>query len=528
MPELRKDPVVERWVIIATERARRPMDFAPEAVAPRGAGGSARSAPATRTGRRRSSTARAGSENGPWTVRVVPNKFPALHPDGEVHAAGEGIYDRIDGVGAHEVVIESPDHFASLGTLPAAHVGEILVAYRERLLALRKDPRLEYVLIFKNHGVAAGASLEHPHSQLIATPILPELVAEELEGAARYFRMKERCVWCDVVRQERRDGSRLVLEEDGFVAVAPFAPRFPFETWILPTTHRASFESLQTDEVDALARLLRDLIGRLGRLFDDPPYNFALHTAPLRETRPGALPLAPRAHAEADAARRVRAGAPASSSTRRRPRTPRASCARRTPRARRRRPRAVSALTARRRPARIRASSGNSSGVEHNLAKVGVAGSNPVSRSSLRADGGGGPAAIRRAASPVAFPLAPWTPHVSGRRIYVASAAPRRPSAGAYKSTAPSFTVSSICLAISCAIDVGAKLASLFGQLAAVLLEGDGNRWSDPVPDLVHVARTHSVLHLSLVLPRGWSVPLREDALHHPELRLIKAETGRS
>jgi UDPglucose--hexose-1-phosphate uridylyltransferase len=197
---------------------------------------------------------------------VVPNKFPALQFDGEVHATGEGIYDQIDGVGAHEVVIESPDHFAGLGTLPAAHVGEVLVAYRERLLALRKDPRLEYVLIFKNHGVAAGATLEHPHSQLIATPILPELVAEELEGAIRYFRMKERCVWCDIVRQERRDGTRLVLEEEGFVAVAPYASRFPYETCVLPTAHRASFESLMPDEVDALARLLRELVSRLGRL----------------------------------------------------------------------------------------------------------------------------------------------------------------------------------------------------------------------------------------------------------------------
>ena len=285
MPELRKDPVVERWVIIATERARRPMDFAPETAPGRGPeecpfcpGHEDRTPPELfRSG---------GPEDGPWTVRVVPNKFPALHTDGEGHSTGEGIYDRMDGIGAHEVVIESPDHFATLGTLPVAHVGEVLVAYRERLLALRKDSRLEYVLIFKNHGVAAGASLEHPHSQLIATPILPELVAEELEGATRYFRMKERCVWCDVVRQERRDGSRLVLEEDGFVAVAPFAPRFPFETWVLPTSHRASFESLQPDEVDALARLLRDLIGRLGRLFGDPPYNFALHTAPLKDVDP--------------------------------------------------------------------------------------------------------------------------------------------------------------------------------------------------------------------------------------------------
>jgi UDPglucose--hexose-1-phosphate uridylyltransferase len=285
MPELRKDPVVERWVIIATERARRPMDFAPETVAPSGREGCP-FCPG-REDRTPPEVFRSGSsEDGPWTVRVVPNKFPALHLDGEVQAVGEGIYDRIDGIGAHEVVIETPDHFAGLGTLPAAHVGEVLVAYRERLVALRKDPRLEYVLIFKNHGVTAGASLEHPHSQLIATPILPELVAKELEGAVRYFRMKERCVWCDIVRQERRDGARLVLEEEGFVAVAPYASRFPYELCILPTIHRSSFESLLPDEVDALARLLREVIGRLARLFGDPPYNFALHTAPLRETDP--------------------------------------------------------------------------------------------------------------------------------------------------------------------------------------------------------------------------------------------------
>ncbi len=285
MPELRKDPVVERWVIIATERARRPMDFVPEIGRARGPEGcpfcpgrEEKTPPEVfRSG---------GAGGGPWSVRVIPNRFPALHAEGEVQAAGEGIYDRMEGVGAHEVVVESPDHFASLGSLPATHVGEVLLAYRERLLSLKKDPRFEYVLIFKNHGLAAGASLEHPHSQLIATPILPELVAEELEGAERYFRMKERCVWCDVVRQEQRDRTRLVLEENGFVAVAPFAPRFPYETWLLPTTHQPSFEGLALGEVGALARLLREVLGRLARLFADPPYNFALHTAPLRESDP--------------------------------------------------------------------------------------------------------------------------------------------------------------------------------------------------------------------------------------------------
>lgn len=283
MRELRKDPVVGRWVIIATERARRPSDFTPEPARPRGPDGCPfcpghedRTPPEILSFR--------PGGDGQWTLRVVPNKYPALQIEGELQPEGEGIYDRMNGVGAHEVIIETPDHWATLGSMPVGAVADLLYAYRERLLDLRKDPRFEYILIFKNHGEAAGASLEHPHSQLIATPILPELVEEELAGAWRYYRMRERCVWCDIVRQERRDGKRLILEQGPFVALAPFAPRFPFETWVLPTAHRATFESLEPGEVDALARLLRTLVGRLHRVLRDPPFNYALHTAPLRET----------------------------------------------------------------------------------------------------------------------------------------------------------------------------------------------------------------------------------------------------
>ena len=308
MPELRKDPVVERWVIIATERARRPMDFAPEVVPPRGPEG----CPFCPGHEERTPPElfRSGRVGGrPVDGAGRPEQVPGP-PDGRRGprgGRGDLRPDRRRGRarGRHR---EPGPLRRAWGRSPSAHVGEILDAYRERLHALRKDPRLEYVLIFKNHGVAAGASLEHPHSQLIATPILPELVVEELEGAARYFRMKERCVWCDVVRQERRDGSRLVLEEEGFVAVAPFAPRFPFETWVLPTTHRASFESLETDEVDALARLLRELIARLGRALRRPALQLRAPHGAAQGYRPGALPLAPRAHAEAHAGRRVRAG----------------------------------------------------------------------------------------------------------------------------------------------------------------------------------------------------------------------------
>jgi UDPglucose--hexose-1-phosphate uridylyltransferase len=285
MPELRKDPVVGRWVIIATERGRRPSDFHREATPRRGRpcvfceGQEEKTPPEIAAGRGD------GRINGPgWSYRVVANKFPALRIEGDLEPSGEGLFDRMSGVGAHEVVIESPDHDASLASLGLDAVTDVLVAFRERLHDLKKDPRFEYVLIFKNHGEAAGASLEHPHSQLIATPITPIMVTEELDGGRRYWEMKERCVWCDIVRQERRAGVRMIVERDGFAALAPFAPRFPFETWILPTRHRSAFEDSSTDELRAAAGLLGDFLRRMNRVLRDPPFNFMLHSAPLHQS----------------------------------------------------------------------------------------------------------------------------------------------------------------------------------------------------------------------------------------------------
>jgi UDPglucose--hexose-1-phosphate uridylyltransferase len=285
MPELRKDPIVGRWVIIASERARRPSDFNSEAV--RVSGQPCVFCPQNehltpeelRAGR--PSNARPDAPG--WTWRVVPNKFPALRIEGEVEPSGEGLFDRMNGVGAHEVIIETPDHASSLATMTDSAVADVLVACRDRVLDLKKDARLEYVLIFKNHGEAAGASLEHPHSQLIATPITPIMVTEELEGAARYYLLKERCVWCDIVQQDR-GGRRMILERGGFIALAPFAPRLPFETWILPTEHRSAFEESGFEEVHGLAGILREVLRRMRGVLNDPPYNFMLHTAPLRES----------------------------------------------------------------------------------------------------------------------------------------------------------------------------------------------------------------------------------------------------
>jgi UDPglucose--hexose-1-phosphate uridylyltransferase len=285
VPELRKDPVVGRWVIISTERARRPSDFPIQPVHAQGGNcvfcprNESKTPPEILAVRSPDS-----QTNGPgWSLRVVPNKFPALRIEGELEPAGEGLYDRMNGVGAHEVVIETTEHAATLATLPADAVADVLLAYRERMVDLKKDPRFEYILVFKNHGAAAGASLEHPHSQLIATPIIPIMVSEELKGAAEYYGMKERCVWCDVVHQERRSRGRVIMEAHGFVALAPFAPRFPFETWILPTRHHSAFEETGVEDLRGLAEVLGEFLRRMDRVLQRPPYNFMLHTGPLRD-----------------------------------------------------------------------------------------------------------------------------------------------------------------------------------------------------------------------------------------------------
>ena len=209
MPELRKDPIVGRWVIISTDRAKRPTDFARENVKLKGGfcpfcyGNEGKTPPEIQAYRPGSNGGPASQRDTPgWTVRVVPNKFPALGIEGTLNRQAEGMFDRMNGIGAHEVIIETPDHTASLATLPPKRIEDVLWTFRDRILDLKKDKRFKYILLFKNHGEAAGASLEHAHSQLIALPILPINVVQELEGAKQYFLYKERCVFCDIIRQE--------------------------------------------------------------------------------------------------------------------------------------------------------------------------------------------------------------------------------------------------------------------------------------------------------------------------------------
>jgi UDPglucose--hexose-1-phosphate uridylyltransferase len=286
MSELRKDPVTGRWVIVSTERRKRPTDFRFERSSSIGreycpfCPGREELTPPEVLAYRHNGSA----PNTPgWALRVVPNKFPALKVEGGLDREGEGMFDRMNGIGAHEVIIETTDHDKTLAAMSEPEIERVLWAYRERVLDLKQDRRLRYILIFKNHGAAAGATLEHGHSQLIALPIVPDFVREEIDGARRHFREKERCVFCDIVHQELAAGRRIVQENADIVALSPYAPRFPFETWLLPRRHASRYEEAPRHDCESLARLLKAVLLRINRALESPPYNLIVHSAPFSE-----------------------------------------------------------------------------------------------------------------------------------------------------------------------------------------------------------------------------------------------------
>ncbi len=285
MPELRKDPIIGRWVIVSTERGKRPSSFgAPEkkktgGFCPLCPGNEDKTPPEVFAYRSHGSH----PDTPGWSLRVVPNKFPALMVEGDLDRRGEGIYDKMNGVGAHEVIVECEDHNDTPASISLSHFEKVLLAYRERINELYKDSRFKYVSVFRNQGEAAGASLAHPHSQLIALPVVPKRLTEELEGAREYFNYKERCVYCDIIRQEREQTVRIIGENEDFLSFAPFASRFPFESWVIPRRHRSSFEDTPESYYASLAEIFSDVLKRLNMSLEDPPYNFILHTSPGHE-----------------------------------------------------------------------------------------------------------------------------------------------------------------------------------------------------------------------------------------------------
>lgn len=288
MSELRWDPLKLHWVIIATERGRRPRDFLFEEesnhtiACPFCYGNEDKTPPeifAIRPG---------GMPNAAnWRVRVIPNKYPVLRVEGELKSRGHGLYDVMNGIGAHEVIIETPDHNRTLADLTSTEITDVLKAYRARYLDLRRDFRLRYLVIFKNYGTRAGAALHHSHSQLIAVPILPPVATTELKVARNYFATKERCIFCDIIDFELATGERVVREFSNFVTLAPYASSSPFELRLFPKFHSHEFASMNDAQLAELAVAMKDMLLRVKSVLRDAPYNFIIHTAPPPHRRPG-------------------------------------------------------------------------------------------------------------------------------------------------------------------------------------------------------------------------------------------------
>ena len=282
-PEFRRDPLHNTWVVFAPKRQRRPQDFGP-AVMQAGridpfTSGNERMTPFEVFAIREDQTR--PNEPG-WRVRVVPNRYPAMEIEGPLVGSPVGPYDHLSGIGAHEVVIETPDSDRALEELPVPNVAEVLIAWRERINDLDRDLRFQHIYIFKNVGPAAGASMAHAHSQIVALPIIPPLVEGKLIRAREHFERTQRSVFSDILHTEREDGSRLVAENDSFVLFCPYASRFPFELAIFPKRHHPDYASCAAPELHDLAEVLKFALQRLSDVLQTPGYNLQLHTAPLR------------------------------------------------------------------------------------------------------------------------------------------------------------------------------------------------------------------------------------------------------
>ncbi|MGH7836150.1 MAG: galactose-1-phosphate uridylyltransferase [Candidatus Binatia bacterium] len=222
-----------------------------------------------------------GRDKPGWTVRVVPNKFPAVVSGGEPKRCSNGLFEFMNGVGAHEVIVETPEHETDMSRLSETKIEEALRVYRDRVEHLARDPKLVYILIFKNQGFAAGATIDHAHSQLIALPLVPREAQDEIKGSQNYFETRRHCVYCDIVEREAAGQIRVVGETAEFLSFCPFASRFPFETWIVPKRHASRFERTADKQLSDLARALKGALDRLARALDSLSFNYFIHSLPL-------------------------------------------------------------------------------------------------------------------------------------------------------------------------------------------------------------------------------------------------------
>ncbi|HOO45169.1 MAG TPA: galactose-1-phosphate uridylyltransferase [Deltaproteobacteria bacterium] len=282
MSELRKDPIVNRWVIIADDPLRSPevsmgaQETVPDDPCPFCPGNEHLCPPEILANRESGSF----PNDARWALRVIPNRSPLLVVEEDLKRMGEGVYDKITGVGANEVIIETNRHGIRQADMTARELENMFWAYRDRIIDLKRDSRIQYVQIYKNCGASAGASLSHGYSLLMALPIVPRLISDEIEGSKRHFENKQRCIYCDVIRQEIQLETRIVSETKMFVAIEPFAPRVPFETWILPKRHCARFDEIEPRELSDMALIFKDVFSRLDIALNSPAYNYIIHTSP--------------------------------------------------------------------------------------------------------------------------------------------------------------------------------------------------------------------------------------------------------
>jgi len=282
MPELRQNFFTKEWVIIATERAKRPEELAtkrqPKVIAPFVEtcpfcpGNEAKTPP---------EVLRVPSDGAkPWNVRIVPNKFAALGRDLQPKRSIHRSRRTIEGFGVHDVIVETPDHSQFMPLMTDAHVADVLRTYKSRFDALSHDPRIAHVTIFKNHGADAGTSLEHPHSQLIATPVISHQVRERLEEALRHYDEYGECMFCEMIEEEMNEKTRIVLASEHFVALEPFASSTPFTTYIFPRRHMAGYGDISAAEIVDLARTLRTVLAKLYHGLQNPDFNYTIRCAP--------------------------------------------------------------------------------------------------------------------------------------------------------------------------------------------------------------------------------------------------------
>ncbi len=282
MPEFRQNQATKEWVILAPERGQRPQDYV-ASLSDRTALPSYKQGCPFCVGNE-SETEKpvcVRPEQGDWQVRVVPNKYAALKPDLATTRTRVGSFLAAKGFGIAEVVIEHPRHDTTLALMETDEVANVLRAYRDRHFDIRGNDKINLVTVFRNHGHRAGTSLEHPHSQIIATPIVPPHVRYPLEQAVLHYDEHGTCVYCDMIEEEIRQEERIIVDSENFVAFCPFAARSPFESRIYPKRHMAAYISISEDEIVELAGLLREVLSRLYHGLGDPDYNYVIRSSPI-------------------------------------------------------------------------------------------------------------------------------------------------------------------------------------------------------------------------------------------------------